>query len=84
MLELLDFTACLPKLHVVTVDQVLGVLFRGVIVGADKLNRPDEVPIGADDVRAMLGHLRRLRTMSSAVRLLYYLVSKIPVKKKSN
>ncbi len=38
-----DFAVALPKLYVVTVNELLGIFFRDFIVLAHKLNRPDEV-----------------------------------------
>lgn len=55
-LERADFAVPLPKLDVVTVNEVLGVFFRGVIIGAKKFDSPRELAIHTNDIRAVFGH----------------------------
>jgi hypothetical protein len=38
--ELRYLTLALPKLYVVTVSELLGTFFSGVIIGAEKLDHP--------------------------------------------
>jgi hypothetical protein len=49
MLERLDFTLALPEFYVVTVNKILGVFLRGIVIGADKLDGADKTPILFDD-----------------------------------
>jgi hypothetical protein len=58
VLERLDFAVALPKLHVVTVSEALGVFFRDIIVRANKFYRSDKVTVCPDHVRSISGHLR--------------------------
>jgi hypothetical protein len=44
----------LPKLHVMTVSEWLGVFFRGLIVWANKLYRPEKVTVYPNDVRPVI------------------------------
>jgi hypothetical protein len=43
--KFLNPAVALPKLYVMTVNQVLGVLLGGVVVWADQLNRPEEMAV---------------------------------------
>jgi hypothetical protein len=58
-LESFDATIALPKLYVVTVYKLPGVYLGGVVVGADKLDRPEKTTIYANKISAILGHLRQ-------------------------
>jgi hypothetical protein len=58
VLKCRDFAVALPKLYVVTVYKLLGIFFRGLVVGAKNLDRPEEVAVHADDVCPIFGHLR--------------------------
>jgi hypothetical protein len=49
-----------PKLDIMTIDEVLGVFFRGVVIGADKFDRSRELAVLANDVRSILSHCRTL------------------------
>jgi hypothetical protein len=46
----------LPKFYVVTVNEVLGVLFGRGIVGTKKLYRSDKTAVRPNDVCSILGH----------------------------
>jgi hypothetical protein len=46
----------LPKLDIVTINELLGIFFSDVIVGTKKLYRSDEVAVRANDVRPILCH----------------------------
>jgi hypothetical protein len=48
--------AALPKLYVVTINELLSVLFGRVIVRTKKLDRSDETTVYANDVRSVLCH----------------------------
>jgi hypothetical protein len=56
VLECVDFAGPLPKLHVVTVNEVLGVFVRGVIIGAKKFDSPHELAVHTNDIRPAFGH----------------------------
>jgi hypothetical protein len=60
VLERLDFTVALPKLNVVTVNELLGVLLRDFIVRADQFDCPEKPTIGPNNVRSIPDHLRSL------------------------
>jgi hypothetical protein len=57
MLEFGDVALALPKLDMVTIHELLGVFFGGVVVGADKLDRPHELAVNTDNASSVLGHL---------------------------
>jgi hypothetical protein len=54
--ERLDFTLALPELYVVIINKILRVFLRGVVVGTNKLNGPDKVPIVSDEEGSIIGH----------------------------
>src|ERR1700688_3114942 len=68
MLECRHFAVALPKLYVVAVYKLLSVFCRGVIVGAQKLNRSQKLAIGANDIGPVICHLllRRRRPHAPA------------------
>jgi hypothetical protein len=51
VIELCYVAAALPKLYVVTINELLSVLFGRVIVRTKKLDRSDETTVYANDVR---------------------------------
>jgi hypothetical protein len=57
MLEFGDAALALPKLYMVTIHELLGVFFGGVVVGADKLDGPHELAVNTDNASSILGHL---------------------------
>jgi hypothetical protein len=46
----------LPKLYVVTINEVSGELFGGVVVGAAKLDRSNEMTVRTNDICPVLYH----------------------------
>jgi hypothetical protein len=56
VIELSYGPLALPKFYIVTVNEVLGVLFGRVIVGTKKLYRSDETAVLTNDVCSILGH----------------------------
>jgi hypothetical protein len=56
--EFFDTTVTLPKLYIVAVNELLGIFFRRVIVWADQLDCPKKATVYADNVSAVLCHLR--------------------------
>jgi hypothetical protein len=57
VLECRYFATELPKLYVVTINELLCAFFRRVVVRALKINRADDVVIISHDVRPILGHM---------------------------
>src|SRR3984893_11514903 len=55
--ELRYLAVLLPEFGVMTINKFLGVLFRSLIIGAHKLNRPDEMAVSADNVHPITSHL---------------------------
>jgi hypothetical protein len=55
-LKLRDVAVSLPKLYVVTVNELFGVFFGGVVIGTKKLYRSEEVAIAVNDIRSILRH----------------------------
>jgi hypothetical protein len=51
-----DPALALPKFDVVAVNQVFGVLSGGFIIGTEQLDRPDEAPLGGDDMGSAVRH----------------------------
>jgi hypothetical protein len=47
-----DLTVALPKLYVMTIDELLGVFCRGLIVRAHKLDCSEEMPVTADNINS--------------------------------
>jgi hypothetical protein len=60
VLKSCDLALALPKFDVMTVNQVLGVLFRGVVIGTKQLDRSDEAPVDANDIGSVFRHGRLL------------------------
>jgi hypothetical protein len=58
MPERLDFAIVLPKLHVLTINELLGVFLGGVIVWANQFDCPEELTVDPNNVRSISGHLR--------------------------
>jgi len=54
--ELRYAALALPKLDVVTVNELFGVFLRGVVVGTKNLYHSDEVAVRANDVSSILCH----------------------------
>ncbi len=52
-----DLTVALPKFYVITIDELPGVFFRALIVGAYKLDCAADMAILVEDIRSILGHL---------------------------
>ena len=57
--ELRDLAIPLPKLNVMTVDELLGGFDRRLIIGAIEQNGPHEMAVAANDVNPIIGHLRQ-------------------------
>jgi hypothetical protein len=51
-----NLPAALPKFHVMAIDELPGVLFRSLIVGAYKRDCPADMTILVEDVRSIFGH----------------------------
>jgi hypothetical protein len=60
--ELRYLPAALPKLYVVTVNELPCGLFRGLVVGAHKLDCPANMTVLVQNVDPIFGHLRPPRT----------------------
>src|SRR5215204_5549701 len=48
----------LPEFDVMTIDETLSVFFCCYVVGANKLDRPEEMTVLANDICPVLCHLR--------------------------
>ncbi len=48
----------MPKFCVLTVDELPGVFFRGLVVGAYKPDCAADMTVLVKDVRSIIGHLR--------------------------
>jgi hypothetical protein len=57
VLETLNSAIALPKLHVNTVDELLGILLRAFVIRPQKLDCPEKLAARRDDVHSILGHL---------------------------
>ena len=55
--ELRYATVALPKFYVMTVNEVVSVFLRGVIIGTKKFDRSNEVAIYTNDIGSILRHL---------------------------
>jgi hypothetical protein len=53
-----DVAIALPKLYVVTINELPGVFFRGVIVGADEFDGPEKTAVRTDDIGSIFCHLQ--------------------------
>jgi hypothetical protein len=51
-----DLTVAMPKFYVLTIDELPGVFFRGLVVGAYKPDCPADMTVLVKDVRSILGH----------------------------
>jgi hypothetical protein len=56
VLERRNSALMLPKLYVVTIDELLGVFHRGLIVGAHWSNCSADKTVFVHDVSSILGH----------------------------
>jgi hypothetical protein len=52
-----DVAIALPKLYVVTINELPGVFLCGVIVGADKFDGPEKTAVRTDDIGSIFCHL---------------------------
>jgi hypothetical protein len=57
-LEGRDFAVALPKLDIVTVNELPGVLRRRIVIRTDKFDGPKEPTVDSDNERPIFGHLR--------------------------
>jgi hypothetical protein len=53
-----DFAVALPKLHVVTVNELSGVLLRRIVITTDKFDYPKKPAIYPHNEGPIFGHLR--------------------------
>jgi hypothetical protein len=58
MPEGLYLAVFLPKLDVVTIDKTLGIVFRDLVVGANKFDCPEKPAVCPNNARSIPGHLR--------------------------
>jgi hypothetical protein len=58
MVEHRNSAILLPKLDIMAMRELLGVLFGRFLVGAKQHKGPDELPAFTDNVRPILGHGR--------------------------
>src|SRR5258707_9594675 len=56
-LECHDFAVALPKLYVVAVYELPNGIDSGIVVCATQVDRPDEVAVQTNDIRAIMLHL---------------------------
>jgi hypothetical protein len=56
-----DLTVAMPKFYVLTIDELPGVFFRGLVVGAYKPDCAADMTILVKDVHSIIGHLRSPR-----------------------
>jgi hypothetical protein len=54
VIELRYFAAVLPELYVVTINQVLGVFLRGVIIGTEQFDCSDNASVHTNDIGSIL------------------------------
>lgn len=57
MRESLDSAIPLPKLYILAVHQLPGVLFRALVIGAEKFNCAKKLAVCSDNVHSIFGHL---------------------------
>src|SRR5882672_7647559 len=57
VLERRNSAIMLPKLYIVTLDELLGIFQRGLIVGAHKSNCSADKTVFVHDVSSILGHI---------------------------
>jgi len=62
MRESLDSAIPLPKLYIVAVHQLPGVLFRALVIGTEKFDCAKKLAVCSDDVHSIFGHLISVRT----------------------
>ena len=55
--ESIDPSLALPKLDVITINELLGVFFRDLVIRTQQRDGPYELAIHADDVGSILWHL---------------------------
>jgi hypothetical protein len=60
--ELRNLAVLLPELDVVTIDELLGVLFRNLVVRACQLDCSNKSAITSNYINPVPGHLRPFRT----------------------
>lgn len=53
-----DLTVAMPKFYVVAIDELPGVFFRGLVVGAYKPDCAADMTVLVKDVHSIIGHLR--------------------------
>ena len=57
MRESLDSAIPLPKLYIVAVHQLPGVLFRALVIGTEKFDCAKKLAVCSDNVHSIFGHL---------------------------
>ena len=55
-----DLTVAMPKFYVLTIDELPGVFFRGLVVGAYKPDCAADMTVLVKDVHSIIGHLRHI------------------------
>ena len=61
MLKRRDFALVLPKLYVMTINELTSVFYGGALIRATELDCPENVAILANDICSILCHLRHRR-----------------------